>query len=49
MYSSHDSNIKCVGFKLIHYVINLDVVSSSMVFSEFDFVFLSICILILNQ
>ena len=33
--------IKCVGFELIHYVINLDVESSSKVFSKFDYVFLS--------
>ena len=48
MYSSHDSNIKCVGstikcvsFESIHYVINLNIVSSSMVFSGFDSMFIS--------
>ena len=48
-YSNHNSNIKYlgsiikyIGFKLIHYAINLDVVSSFMVFSEFDSIFLSI-------
>ena len=35
MYFSHYSFIKFVGFELIYYVINLCVVSSSMVFSEF--------------
>ena len=33
--------IKCVGFEPIHYAINLNVVSSSIVFSGFDYVFLS--------
>ena len=49
MHSSHNSNIKCVdstikcvGFKSIHYAINQDVISSSMIFSKFDFMFLSI-------
>ena len=37
---SHGSH-KCVGFKLIHYVINLNVMSSSRIISEFDSVFLS--------
>ena len=37
---SHDTH-KCVGFKLIHYVINLNVMSFSRVISEFDYVFLS--------
>ena len=35
-YSSHNSNIKCVGFESIHYAINLNVILSSMIFSEFD-------------
>ena len=46
MYSNHNSNIKyvnstikCVGFKSFHYAINLDVVSSSVVFNNFDFMF----------
>ena len=44
MYYTHNSNIKCVGstikytnFDSIHYVINLDVVSSFMVFNDFDY------------
>ena len=48
MYSSHNSNIKCVdsiikciGFESFHYVINLDVVSSFMIFNDFDSMFLS--------
>ena len=51
MYPSHNSNIKCVGltikcvgFELIHYAINLDVVLSFMVFNGFDYIFLSILI-----
>ena len=36
------STIKYVGFKPIHYTINLDVVSSIIVFSGFDYEFLSI-------
>ena len=46
-YSSYNRNIKCVGstikcmgFELIHYTINLDVVSSFMVFRDFDSMFL---------
>ena len=35
-----DSTIKCIDFESIHYAINLDVVSSLMVFSDFDFLFL---------
>ena len=49
MYSIHNNNIKClgsiikcIGFELIHYVINLDVILSHMVFSDFDSMFLSI-------
>ena len=48
MYSNHNSNIKCVdstikciGFESFHYAINLDVVSSFMVFRDFDSMFLS--------
>ena len=48
-YSSHNSNIKCGNstikcrsFELIHYAINLDVVSSYIIFSNFDYMFLSI-------
>ena len=46
-YSSHNSNIKCVcltikyiSFRPIQYAINSDVVSSSIVFSDFDSTFL---------
>ena len=48
MYSSNNSNnkyvgstIDCVGFKPIHYTIDLDIVSSFMVFNDFDFTFIS--------
>ena len=48
MYSSHIKNIKCVdpiikciGFESFHYTINLDVVSSFVFFSDFDYMFLS--------
>ena len=47
-YYSHNSNIKyidstikCIDFKLFHYVINLDAVSSYVVFNDFDYIFLS--------
>ena len=40
-YSSHYRIIKYVGFEPIHYVINLDVVSSFKVFNKFDCMFLS--------
>ena len=46
-YSSHNSNIKCVNstikytnFEPIHYAINLNVVSSFMIFNDFDYMFL---------
>ena len=46
-YSSDNSNIKCVGstikcisFEPIHYTISLDIVSSSMIFNDFDSIFL---------
>ena len=49
MYSNHNSNIKCVdliikciSFESFSYVINLDVVSYFVVFSNFDFMFLSL-------
>ena len=49
IYSSHNSNIKyinsttkCIDFVLFYYVINLDVVSSFIVFSRFNSIFLSI-------
>ena len=49
MYSNHSSNIKCVGttikyidFESIHYTLNLDDVSSFIVYNDFDYMFLSI-------
>ena len=48
MYSNHNSNIKYVdsiiqyiGFNSIHYTINLDVVPSFIVFSDFNYMFIS--------
>ena len=45
-HSSHNSNIKCIGstikyivFDLIHYAINLDVVSLYVVFNNFGSMF----------
>ena len=45
---SHNSNItyigsttKCIGFESIYYVVNLDVISSFMIFSDLDYMFLS--------
>ena len=40
MYFSHYKTIKYLGFKLIIYVIDLSVASSSKVFNEFDSMFL---------
>ena len=40
MYFSHCIIIIYVGFKSIHYTINLDVDSSFRVFNEFDCVFI---------
>ena len=49
MYSSHNSNIKyvdstikCISFESFHYPINLNVFLLFMIFSDFDFIFLSI-------
>ena len=46
-YSSHNNNVKCVdstikclGFESFYYVINLNVVSSFVIFSNFDYIFL---------
>ena len=36
VYSSHYRIIKCVGFKPIHFAINLDITSSFKNFSEFE-------------
>ena len=48
--NSRDYNIiKCIDFKLIYYGINLDVVSSSIVVIEFDYMFFMIRIGSLNQ
>ena len=44
--SSHYSIIECVGFKSIHYTINLDVISFPRVFNEFDYVFISNVLLV---
>ena len=49
MYSSHYTIIKCVCFKLIHCVVNLDVTSFSRVFNEFDYLFLSDVLLLINK
>ena len=45
-YSSHNSNIicvdsiiKCIDFESFHYTINLDIVLSFMVFSDFDYIY----------
>ena len=38
---NHNSNIKCIDFKSIYYVINLNTVLSFMVFSNFDYLFQS--------
>ena len=41
IYSSYNNIIKCVDFKPIYYDTNSDVVSSSIFFRIFNFVFLS--------
>ena len=48
MYFIHNSNIKCIGltikcicFELIYYAISLDAISSFVVYSDFDSIFLS--------
>ena len=46
IYYSHHKIIKYVSFESIHYAINLNVASSSKVFSEFDNMFLSNILLI---
>ena len=46
MYSRYHKIVKCVGFEPFHYAINLDVVSSFRVFSEFVSVFLSNVLLV---
>ena len=40
MYSIHNKIIKCICFKLIYSVINVDVILFFRVFNEFDFIFL---------
>ena len=47
MYYSYHKIIKCVDFKSIYYIINLDAVSFFRVFNEFDSLFLSDILLIL--
>ena len=37
-----DSTIKCIDFELFYYVINLNVISSYIIFSDLDSMFLSI-------
>ena len=57
MYSSHNSNIKCVdstikciSFESFHYVINLDYVSSFVGFNDFDYMFPSMyCLVKINE
>ena len=46
MYFIYHRIIKCISFKLIYYAINLDVVSSYKVFSEFDYLFISHVLLV---
>ena len=48
-YYNHNINIKCVDsiikykyFESIHYIINLNVVSSFIIFNDFDYTFLFI-------
>ena len=41
MIPSHYRIIKCLGFKSIYYAINLYIVSYFMMFSEVDYVFVS--------
>ena len=51
-YSSHCSIIKFIGFEPIYYVIKLDVVSSSIVFSELRIyicAFIDVLLTSLNQ
>ena len=38
--SNHNINIKYVDFEFIHYAINLNIASSTMIFNEFNYVFL---------
>ena len=49
IYSSHNSNIKYINstikyidFELFHYTINSNIVSFFVVFSNFDYIFISI-------
>ena len=48
MYYSHNNNIKyvdsiinCIGFESFYYVINLNMISSFIGFSDFDYMFIS--------
>ena len=36
-----EAQLKCISFEPIHYAINPDDVSFSMIFSDFDYMFLS--------
>ena len=49
IYYSYHIIIKCVGFELIHCVINLDVMSYFRLFSQFNYVCYIECIIGLNQ
>ena len=40
IYYIYNSNIKNIGFELIHYDINIDVFLFIMVFNDFDCIFL---------
>ena len=44
--SPTDSIIKCVGFKSIHYVIDMDDISFFMIFREFDCICINVLVLI---
>ena len=46
MYYSYHKIIKCVCFKLIRCVINLDITSFFRVFNEFDYMFISNLLLV---
>ena len=48
-YINHNSNIKCVSFESIRYVMDLNIVSSFMIFNDFDSIFLSMYYSRLNQ
>ena len=47
MYSNHYKIIKSVSFEPFHYAINMNFISSSKVFREIDYIFLSNVLLVL--